>query len=116
MAHAEKHCRCQAELERFVEAEFAEHADGETRVPSVLVDGDEARRLRSILGDDGLRTHVDQVEVLQVRTDKQAKVERSQVSIRAVLHRPSLLCRCRQSDRQHGYQKKNKIRLLLNQK
>ena len=82
--------RGDAELEVGVETQFAKHTHGESRVPAVLVAGDERLVGRSVLGSDGLRADILQFDVLQVCAHEHSEVEWAQVGVGAVLHLAAL--------------------------
>ena len=67
------------------QTQFAEHSDIDAGVPTALVGGDECL-LRAVLRGYGLRTSHQHLHILHVHTHDHSEMERTQVSVRAILH------------------------------
>lgn len=91
VARAKVHGGGNTQLEMGVEAQLAEHSHLESRIPAVLVGGDERFDSGAIVGNSRCGADVEELNILQVCPDKDAEMEFPQISIRAVLHRP-ILC------------------------
>lgn len=91
VARSEIHSRSETEGEVRAKAQLAEHSNGESRVPAVLVNGDHLLN-GAVVGGHQLRTNVRELKILQVGAHHNSEVERAQVGVRAVLH-PRVLCR-----------------------
>ena len=93
MTRAKVKCRRKAELEIITQTQLTQHTNVETIVPPVLVGRDEIGLLRAVGKRQHLWSHIDQLQVLQMRTHKYTEVERTQISIRTILNRAAL-CQC----------------------
>ena len=102
MARSEVHRGSDSEGKILVDARLAEYAHGESRVPVVLVAGNQFLCLTAVVGRDDLWSDIAELYVLEVRAHKHAEVERTQVGVRPVLH-DSLLCLCREGGKQGEY-------------
>lgn len=91
VACAEIHCRGNTQLEMLVQAELAEHTNIDARVPTALFRRDKRLSRGAVSVRNGLRTHIVQLYVLQMRTHNHTEMERAQVSIGTVLH-DAVLC------------------------
>ena len=83
---AEIHGGSYAEREIIAQAELAQHAHGESRIPSVLVAGDDFFGRCPVGACNNLRTDVHKLDVLKVHAYHHSEVKRPQVGVRSVLN------------------------------
>ena len=99
-ARSEIQLRSNTEGKILIQTHLSYHTNIETHVPIMLVSSNKRLHLRAVLHGYGLQTNVIKLQILHVGTHNNAEVERTQISIRAVLH-PTLL-RMKQRYRRHN--------------